>query len=136
MSKLKDKNDKDLRFKTNGFSAKEDKLIVREQILLSFSKCDVTSHPTSKRDFQEIINTLAAFVTDEKMSARGKHKLTKKDIGKNSDKISCLIDKYEKVCSLDVYHRGGSKGNTRLLYSLDEDNANVAYILDCFIDTH
>lgn len=118
------------------FSSKSKSLYVRSRKTLDFTKCVVKDFPTNKKDFQEIINTLQSFESDEKLYTRNNHKLDKKNKGSNSERISNFINTYDKVYSLDVYHRNGSKGNIRLLYTTDFDNVNLIYILDCFIDTH
>ncbi|MBP5601622.1 MAG: hypothetical protein J6X78_02745 [Treponema sp.] len=126
--------------KTKGFSSdstpEKKSLSVEGKIYLDFSECTIKDSPSEKRDFKEIVSALSSFQSQDTLKARTNHKLTKKDIGANSERIEQFIDQYKNVWSIDVYHRNSSKGNYRLLYYPDFDNIRIAHVLDCFIDTH
>lgn len=111
------------------------KLVIDQNYILDFTKCDVDDYPKSKIDFENIIETFQAF-NKNNLASRDDHKLKKEDIGKNSGRIERLINTYGKVHSVDVGHRNGASGNMRLLYTKDTINAHLIYVLDCFIDTH
>lgn len=117
------------------FSSDKKILYVDKPLYLDFTKCTIDDYPKSKIDFKEIIETFKAFKSKNDLKAKDDHKLKKEDIGKKSDRIMPMINQYEKVKSLDVYHRQGKKGKIRMLYTKD-DSLGIAYILDCFIDTH
>ncbi|MCR5319092.1 MAG: hypothetical protein K6E22_12770 [Treponema sp.] len=103
---------------------------------LDFSKCSVKDFPSDKKDFTQIVETLKCFSDSKLLESRNRHKLTKKNVGKEADRIISFINLYDSVYSLDVYHRNGHKGGVRLLYTPDYDDSTLIYILDCFIDTH
>lgn len=70
------------------------------------------------------------------MLSVGYHPLCKKGNGKESAYIEKLIKENQTIYSLDVFHRGGSNGKIRLLYTENADDAYLLHILNCFIDDH
>ena len=112
---------------------------VAQKFHLDFSFCRVENYPKNKADFTAIINLfskISSSSNSQDLISVGHHSLSNKGNGKQSEFISNLLQKYNSIYSLDVYHRGGKNGKWRLFYFVDYDNPQLFHILDCFIDNH
>ena len=123
---IKNPSDKLLRIKNKNFR-------------LDFSKCDVDKYPTDKKSFKAVIELLRVISNSTEckdLCSVGYHPLCNKGNGKESAYIKKLIRENQKIFSLDVFHRGGSNGNIRLLYAENTDYSCLLHILNCYIDDH
>ncbi len=127
---------KSTQLQKNNDSPKVPHLVVKKHYTLDFTSCEITEHPTDKKHFKLIIDTLKDFAEDGNFDSLASHKLENKGTGKNSEHMQLLVKSYPKLKSVDVGSRNGKDGKWRMLYYIDENNSQIAHIVNCFIDDH